>query len=112
MANHRTHQDRLHWTGGASPEPVWPREPDADVIRSLAICHLVTELPATLDDGLLEVVFFAQGGFNKLYQISYTGHHTSYLLRVALPIVPYYKTESEVATIVRPLKPESHFRIC
>lgn len=94
-----SHSDRLHWTGGWNSEPVWPCEPDIEVVRSLAKQHLVAELPAPIDDSLLEVGFFAEGGFNKLYQISYTGHHTSYLLRVALPIEPYYKTESEVATI-------------
>ena len=93
------HQDRLQWTKGWSPEPIWPREPDVIVVKSLAIKHLAAELPATLDNALLEVTFFAEGGFNKLYQISYSGHHTSYLLRAALPIEPYYKTECEVATI-------------
>lgn len=99
MANEKTYKDRLHWTGGFYREPVWPREPDVEVVRSLAKRHLVAELPTTIDDGLLEVSFFAEGGFNKLYQISYTGRHKSYLLRVAIPIVPYYKTEGEVATI-------------
>ncbi len=94
-----SHADRLHWTGGWNSEPVWPCEPDIEVVKSLAKQHLIAELPAPLDDALLAISFFAQGGFNKLYQISYTGHHTSYLLRVALSIEPYYKTESEVATI-------------
>ena len=93
------HSARLHWTGGWNSEPIWPCEPDINVVRSLAKRHLVGELPNLLDDTLIEVTFFAEGGFNKLYQISYTGHHTSYLLRVALPIEPYYKTEGEVATI-------------
>ncbi|KAK4697900.1 hypothetical protein P7C71_g238, partial [Lecanoromycetidae sp. Uapishka_2] len=99
MADDSIRQDRLHWTGGYYREAVWPREPDIDVIRSLARRHLVAELPAHVEDALLQVSFFAEGGFNKLYQIAYAGHHTSFLLRVALPIVPYYKTESEVATI-------------
>lgn len=99
MADETPHSDRLHWTGGWNSEPVWPCEPDIEVVRSLAKQHLIAELPAPLDDSLLVISFFAQGGFNKLYQISYKGHHTSYLLRVALPIEPYYKTESEVATI-------------
>lgn len=99
MANESTHQDRLHWTGGYLREAVWPREPDVDVVRSLAKHHLASELPLALDDALLEVVFFAEGGFNKLYEISYADHPTNYILRVALPVIPFYKTESEVATI-------------
>ncbi len=99
MANERDHRDRLHWTGGYCRGPVWPREPNVDVIKLLAKRHLIAELPAAFDGELLEVSFFAEGGFNKLYQISCAGHHTSYLFRVAIPIVPYYKTESEVATI-------------
>lgn len=100
MPDLETHSDHLHWTacfGG--PDPVWPREPDIDVVRALAKEHLMEELPTTFDDNLLDVSFFAEGGFNKLFLISYTGHHRSYLLRVALPVIPYYKTESEVATI-------------
>lgn len=99
MTDEETHQERLHWTGGWSPEPLWPREPNIDTVRLLARRHLIEELPATLADALLDVRFFAQGGFNKLYRISCTGHCPSYLLRAALPIVPCHKTESEVATI-------------
>lgn len=99
MPDQKACSERLHWTGGWNSEPVWPCEPNINIVRSLAIQYLVAELPTPLDECLLEVSFFAEGGFNKLYQISYTGHHTSYLLRVALPIEPYYKTESEVATI-------------
>ena len=93
------HSDRLHWTGGWDLEPVWPHDPDVNTIKLLVKRHLVTELPDCFDDTLIEVSFFTEGGFNKLYDISYPGHHTSYLFRVTLPIEPYYKTESEVATI-------------
>ena len=93
------HSDRLHWTGGWDLEPLWPHDPDVNTIKSLAKRHLVTELPDSFDDNRLEVSFFTEGGFNKLYNIFYPDHHTSYLFRVTLPIEPYYKTESEVATI-------------
>ena len=91
--------DRLHWTGGWDLEPVWPHDPDVNTIKLLAKRHLVTELPESFDDTRMEISFFTEGGFNKLYNIFYPGHHTSYLFRVTLPIEPYYKTESEVATI-------------
>ena len=94
-----THSDRLHWTGGYDLEPVWPHDPDVKTIKLLAKRHLVAELPDSFDDTQLEVSFFTEGGFNKLYNVSYPGHHTSYLFRVTLPIEPYHKTESEVATI-------------
>ena len=93
------HSDRLHWTGGWEFGPVWPHDPDVNTIKSLAKRHLVAELPNSFDDTQIEVSFFTEGGFNKLYDVSYPGHHTSYLFRVTLPIEPYYKTESEVATI-------------
>ena len=91
--------DRLHWTGGWDLEPVWPHDPDVNTIKSLAKRHLATELPDSFDDTRMEVSFFTEGGFNKLYDISYPGHHNNYLFRVTLPVEPYYKTESEVATI-------------
>ena len=69
------------------------------IIKSLALQYLTSELPHTLDLDMLEVHFFAQGGFNKLYSISCSGHSTSYLLRVALPLVPYYRIESEAAVL-------------
>lgn len=55
--------------------------------------------PDPLDDGSLRVSFFTEGAFNKLHLISYARHHTEYLFRVTLPIEPYFKTESEVATL-------------
>lgn len=90
----------MRWTrGGWNSEPIWPREPDVEVIKLLAKARLGAQLPENLQDALPEVTFFAEGGFNKLYQISFMGHETEYLLRVTLFIVPFYKTESEVATI-------------
>ena len=55
-------------------EPAWLCEPNQRVIRSLAVQHLVSQLPITIHHTLLEVSFSAEGGFNKLYKISYTGH--------------------------------------
>lgn len=99
MADEETNQRQLHWTGGWTLNPVWPYEPNTADIRSLARRHLRKELPTSFNETQLEIRFFAEGGFNKLYKISYLDHHTSYLLRATLPVVPYYKTESEVATI-------------
>lgn len=40
-----------------------------------------------------------QGSFNKLYEVFLPSKETQYLFRVSLPVDPFYKTESEVATI-------------
>ena len=89
----------LRWSGGYFEAPVWPHEPDIDVIKSLAACHLQEHVSVPLDESSLEVSFFAEGAFNKLYEISGSGLRSDYLLRVTLPVEPFFKTESEVATI-------------
>ncbi|KAM0799580.1 hypothetical protein BDR22DRAFT_963684 [Usnea florida] len=90
----------LKWTGNYyDRKAVWPMEPDIMIIRSLAMKHLASELPKTADLVKIEVQFFAQGGFNKLYFISFPGYSTNYLFRVALPLVPYYRIESEAAVL-------------
>jgi len=45
----------------------------------------------------VEVSFFAQGAFNKLYDIQVAD--LSLILRISLPVDPLYKTMSEIATI-------------
>lgn len=80
--------------------PEWVRGLDETTIRSIIKHHLASKLPNPLHDGSLDISFFAEGAFNKLYLISYAGHQTEYLLRVTLPVEPYFKTESEVATLM------------
>ena len=99
MTHQESSRNVLHWTGGFIRHPVWPSEPDIGAIRTLAQQQLCAKLPNPFSDALLHVSFFAQGGWNKVYQISYTGHETTYLLRIPIPVIPFYKTESEVATI-------------
>ena len=74
-------------------------EPDIIIIKAIASNHLASELPKTLDPNRIQVEFFAQGGFNKLYSVSCNGHNTRYIFRVALPLVPYYRIESEAAVL-------------
>jgi hypothetical protein len=73
-------------------EPRWTREPDIEVMSRLARKHLGHH-----EDVPIDVVFYAQGAFNKLYKISAAG--SVCLMRVALPVYPRLKTQSEVATI-------------
>lgn len=93
-------QNRLKWTGGVfNREAVWPKEPDVAIIEKIAKKHLCPTILSDHDDALFEVQFFAQGAFNKLYWISYGGHAKSYMFRVSLPLDPFFKVESEVATL-------------
>lgn len=90
-------QHRLCWknderTGFLDPE--WPHEPDIEIARKLAISCLPTSL---FQDA--EIASFAQGSFHRLYSISSALTTEQYLMRVALPVEPFFKTESEVATI-------------
>ena len=74
-------------------------KPETSTIKSLALKYLGPELPGTLNLDRIDVQFFDQGSFNKLYSISCFGCSKTYLLRVALPLVPYYKVESEAAVL-------------
>ena len=74
-------------------EPVWSREPDPSVISTLARDHL--DIPESTP---ISVNFFRQGAFNKLYTIK-SNLSKSYIFRVTLPVEPFYKTASEVATL-------------
>ena len=100
MATLPTRPNPLKWTGGYyNREALWPKEPDIEIIKSLALKYLASELADNPNLNQIQVQAFAQGGFNKLFSISYPGHSTKYLFRVTLPIVPYYKVESEVAVL-------------
>ncbi|KAL8787241.1 MAG: hypothetical protein Q9195_007851 [Heterodermia aff. obscurata] len=89
---------RLRWSGGWFRGPVWPpeRQPDIDVIRTLAKKHLQELAKGPLNDTSLEVSFFAEGAYNKLFLIAAPELGSSYLLRATLPVEPYFKTESEL----------------
>ncbi|KAL8795194.1 MAG: hypothetical protein Q9195_002349 [Heterodermia aff. obscurata] len=97
MENER---NRLKWSGaGFTRRPVWSKDPDLAIIKHLAQKHLLLALPSDFDDANFHVQFFAQGGFNKLYRVSYDTHPTSYMFRVTLPTDPFFKVESEAATL-------------
>ncbi|POR38102.1 hypothetical protein TPAR_01696 [Tolypocladium paradoxum] len=71
-------------------EPRWTAEPDIDSITST--------LQSFWPSKTVTVAFFAQGAFNKLYQVS-VEDEPPLLLRLSLPVDPRYKTLSEVATL-------------
>ncbi|KAG7005375.1 hypothetical protein G7Y79_00020g049030 [Physcia stellaris] len=100
MANDTRRKNPLKWEGNyVSQTPVWPTEPDIAVIKNLAKQHLSAEIAGTIEAYKLEITHFAYGAFNKLYLVSYSGHEAKYLFRVTSPVIPFFKTESEVATL-------------
>jgi Ser/Thr protein kinase RdoA (MazF antagonist) len=86
-------QDGLEWaTTTFGLEPRWTKEPDIEAMSRIARKHLGHH-----EDVPVDVTFYAQGAFNKLYKISTAG--SVCLMRVSLPVYPRLKTQSEVATI-------------
>ncbi|KAL4782572.1 kinase-like domain-containing protein [Aspergillus varians] len=73
--------------------PTWTATPDIPTIQQLAAEHL------SLEEAAVVVKFHAEGALNKLYLISSPDLPQKYLMRVALPVEPFFKTESEVATM-------------
>jgi hypothetical protein len=86
-------QEGLEWaTTRCGLEPRWTKEPDIDAMTRIARKYLGHDENVPTD-----VVFYAQGAFNKLYKISAAG--SVCLMRVSLPVYPHLKTQSDVATI-------------
>lgn len=73
-------------------EPRWTVEPSITAIESIARRHLEIAPNASC-----WIKFLSQGAFNKLYTI--TTAAGSFIIRISLPVDPYNKTASEVATI-------------
>ncbi|SPJ89689.1 uncharacterized protein FTOL_13050 [Fusarium torulosum] len=76
--------------GSQEVEEGWVVEPTTENIRKT--------LKKRYPGSDIVVEFFSEGAYNKLYQIT-INIHTTYLLRVSLPVDPIYKTMSEVATL-------------
>lgn len=71
------------------PVPKWSRDPDLAAIKKL-VC-------SSLDVSACSVEFMSQGGFNKIYSVSCT--KGDFIMRVALPVEPRWKTLGEVSTL-------------
>jgi len=96
-------QPRVRWEPGTfCSTPTWTENPQIPIIESLCRRHLYpdTSLPVSLT-----ITFLAEGAFNKLYTVSASPHSSdsselkAYVFRVSLPVEPFYKTTSEVATL-------------
>ena len=99
MASAHYPEGRLRWGGVDADEPIWPFEPELSSIRAIATKYLAKAVGATFDETSLDARFFAEGLYNKLYLLSYPNHPQEFLFRVSLPIDPFSKIESEVATL-------------
>lgn len=77
--------------------PVWTVEPDMAVAKAIALRHL------PLTTSIYVITFFSAGAFNKLSLLhplnDAGGALESFIMRVSLPVDPYFKTASEVATL-------------
>ncbi|KAG0633585.1 phosphotransferase enzyme family-domain-containing protein [Tuber brumale] len=86
----------LHWKSNLfGPLPAWAVTPNVATIEALSRQHL------SVDD--LSVKFLTGGAFNKVYLITVSSNtikdQKSYIFRATLPVEPFYKTASEVATL-------------
>lgn len=89
----------LKWnTTFTGSSPIWPSEPAISDIISVASEVLYQHLRGE-DPSAIRVNFFAQGTFNKTYEAIIPNQEHRYLFRVTLPVDPFWKTESEVATL-------------
>ena len=88
---------RRDWFG--TPGVASVQDPSTDSIADTARPYIGSIAPETQT---ISVTLLARGSFNLAYNISAenytTGFQRNYIFRVALPIWPYYKVESDVAT--------------
>ena len=85
------------WFGGLMVECL--EDPSTESIQDTARPYIESISP---EAGTLSVTLLARGTFNIAYNIraanGSTGFQRDYIFRVSLPIWPYYKVESDVAT--------------
>ena len=83
----------LKWVQNTfSTEPRWTTEIDLESIQ-----RIIKESKSINATKTVQVSFLAQGALNKLYTVR--THDETLIMRVSLPVDPYWKTSSEVATI-------------
>ncbi|KAF1983918.1 hypothetical protein K402DRAFT_396116 [Aulographum hederae CBS 113979] len=93
----------ITWTRGPGYwRPEWLNDPSLDSVREMIKPHLRScgIIISELDP--VEVKFFADGMWNKLFEVSVSDclrGTRSYILRLAMPVCPWFKTQSEVATM-------------
>lgn len=94
MSESQRNQHSLCWLDlGGRLIPEWTVLPNICIIKSIALQYLSPDLPD------LDVRFFSEGPFNKVLKILSPHNSKQCLMRVTLPVEPFLKTESEVATL-------------
>lgn len=93
----RTIRWRYDWFQNLSPHCI--QDPDIHCIQEIARRFVKSLNPGTQ---ILSVDLLARGSFNQAYNITTenvaTRSRKEYVFRVSLPVWPYYKIESDVAT--------------
>ncbi|KAJ5476806.1 hypothetical protein N7475_002535 [Penicillium sp. IBT 31633x] len=90
MGSLELRQDGLSWAQELfGLEPRWTIEPEVGAIKQT--------VQLFRPSSTVEVEFLAEGAFNKLYNVSIDGE--LFIMRVSLPVDPYFKVMSEVATM-------------
>ncbi|KAF3316780.1 hypothetical protein TWF173_001443 [Orbilia oligospora] len=92
--------DAIEWKSGLSgSQPVWKVEPSIDIVTDLERSKIqeISQHEGSTEDSISIATFLGSGAFNKLYLMN--NCKNSWILRLTLPVDPYYKTVSEVATI-------------
>lgn len=88
---------RYDWFQNLSPHCI--QDPDIHCIQETARRFLESIVPGAK---FISVGLLARGSFNQAYTITAesvaTGLHQEYIFRILLPVWPYYKVESDVAT--------------
>ncbi|KAF9630376.1 putative aminoglycoside phosphotransferase protein [Lasiodiplodia theobromae] len=93
---------KVKWVSGYSsfPYSVWAEDINVAAIRDVVAAQ-IHHIGLDKDD--FEVEYFAEGSFNKLYTVRKASQPPDtgpeYIFRVCLPVHPWYKLESEVATM-------------
>ncbi|KAL2146110.1 hypothetical protein VTI28DRAFT_5203 [Corynascus sepedonium] len=86
----RSHQDDGYL------ERYWPDELDHNAWISSIRKILARQFP---DFANADIRYFAKGTFNRLYSLTNPNWGRAYLFRVSIPVEPFFKTESEIATM-------------
>ena len=81
------------------PDAEWLIEPDVQKIKETLQPHM-KRLGYEADGAVLEKV--DEGGFHKIFTLTAlsleTNQQNQFIVRIPLPVLPYFKTESDVAT--------------
>ncbi|BCS20306.1 uncharacterized protein APUU_20738A [Aspergillus puulaauensis] len=93
----------LEWHHG---EAIWTATPDINAIKALVARYTMGQRDdrdifdsRIVDASDIRVKFYGNSGYYKLYLVSSPRLEKKYIFRATLPVEPFYKTESEVATM-------------